>query len=120
MTIAAKNGTTWCEQIYRLPLKEAAEMLRAAGIELRYLPWYRPRESDRDTVIEGKSAFAPMGMPGFRTFAENGVPGVFRRQSAGLYRLVWYRWILSVSLGVSIEYTCGSGMQLKWEILQDV
>ena len=71
-------------------------------------------------MIEGKSAFAPMGMPRFRTFAENGVPGVFRRQSAGLYRLVWHRWILSVNLNVSIEYTCGSGMQLKWEILLDV
>ena len=41
-------------------------------------------------------------------------------KGAVMYRLVWHRWILSVSLSVSIEYTCGSGMQLKWEILQDV
>ena len=63
-------------------------------------------------MIEGKSAFAPMGMPGFRTFAENGVPGVFRRQSAGLYRLVWHRWILSVNLNVSIEY------MWKWNAIE--
>lgn len=53
-------------------------------------------------MVEGKSAFAKMGVPGCRAFAGNGAPGIFRRQSPGLYRLVCYGWVLPVILRVAI------------------
>ena len=60
-------------------------------------------ESDRDAVVEGKSAFAKMGVPGCRAFAGNGAPGIFRRQSPGLYRLVFRGWVLPVILRVATK-----------------
>lgn len=36
----------------------------------------------RNAVVEDKSAFVQMGALCFPTFAQNGIPGVFRRQSA--------------------------------------
>ena len=41
-------------------------------------------------------------VPSCWTFSGNGIPGVFRHQSAGLYRLVWCGWALPVILRVAI------------------